>query len=539
MDRAPGSPEGRVPGFSGDRHPTGVVLLVEDDHLVASALRLLLVRAGYEVHIAIDLHEALPAFLERPYDVVVTDLLMPGGTGLDLLREIEQVDPHVPVIIVTADHSVQAAAAAVREHAFDYLTKPVKRERLLDTVARAVQARRHNQIQRHEQERLREEHRQLSIRHQRTAMLLSVLYNRAAEGILVVDPEGRVVDVSESFVSLVDKPLYALLDTDLREWFAPSPTGGDVQDRVLEMVSDGNAESHWRGEVTVRAGERQIPARMSLSLCESPEDADHGPTRYVIGLVYFERSHEELSQRLQRADRLATVGLLAGSAAHEIKNELGPLLGYLTMIETSGADPVESGMIGIMRESVRRIHEHVEEILEPLRPRVRTRGAVVMRESVEDILKLLRRAGRLRRMKIELVELGYESGDEASDRSGGDEIVVHADKDEVHQIALNLISNAIDALGDGGGGDRGKVRIELSREGEYGVLSVRDDGSGIAAELRGRVFEPFFTTKGSAGTGLGLPVVHDIVRSLRGRVVLDCPDEGGTIVTVALPQYRG
>jgi signal transduction histidine kinase len=294
----------------------------------------------------------------------------------------------------------------------------------------------------------------------------------------------------------------------------------------MAMASGEILEQHWRGEVTVRSGERQIPARMSLSLCESPEDEDHGPTRYVIGLVYFERSHEELSQRLQRADRLATVGLLAGSAAHEIKNELGPLLGYLTMMETSGADPVETGMIGIMRESVRRIHEHVEEILEPLRPRVRTRGAVVMRESVDDILKLLRRAGRLRRMKVEVVQ-------------HNDDVVVHADKDEVHQIAINLISNALEALGDGDGGDRGCVRIELSREGGYGVLRVKDDGSGIPEELRGRVFEPFFTTKGSAGTGLGLPVVHDIVRSLRGRVVLDCPEEGGTIVTVTLPRYRG
>ena len=516
--------QGRV-GASERPDPAGVVLLVEDDNLVASALRMLLVRVGYEVHIATDVREALPAFDALPVDVVVTDLIMPGATGLDLLKEIERRDPQVPVIIVTADHSVQAAAEAVREHAFDYLTKPVKRERLLGTVARAVEARRENRIREDEQERLREEHRQLSIRHQRTAMLLSVLYNRAAEGIIVSDPEGRVVDVSESFVKLVGKPLYTLLDTDLRDWFEPHPTGGDVQDRVMQMVRSAEGESHWRGEVTVRSGPRQIPARMSLSLCESPEDEDHGPTRYVIGLVYFEQSHEEFSQRLAQADRLATTGLLAGSAAHEIKNELGPLVGYLSMMET--ADPDESGMIGIMRESVRRVREHVEEILQPLRPRVRTRGAVVVRESVEDILKLLRRAGRLRRMKVELITPENE------------EVVVHADKDEVHQIAINLISNAIDALGDGGGGDRGSVKIELGWDGDFGVLRVTDDGSGIPDELRGKVFEPFFTTKGSAGTGLGLPGVHDIVRSLRGRVVLDCPEQGGTIVTAHLPRYRG
>jgi len=505
----------------------GVVLLVEDDHLVASALSMVLTRGGYEVHIAVDVAEALPAFEAQPFDAVVTDLLMPGGTGLDLLKEIEQRDPEVPVIIITADHSVQAAAEAVREHAFDYLTKPVERERLLDTVARAIDARRQTQQEKHEQAQFREEHRQLAIRHQRTAMLLSVLYNRAAEGIIVTDPEGRVVDVSESFVNLVDKPLYALLDTNLRDWFEPHPSGGDVQDRVIEMARGSEPEAHWRGEVTARAGDRQIPARMSLSLCESPEDEDHGPTRYVIGLVYFELSHDELSQRLQQADRLATVGLLAGSAAHEIKNELGPLVGYLSMMESGQADPAESDMIGIMRESVRRIREHVDEILEPLRPRVRTRGAVAVRESVEDILKLLRRAGRLRRMKVE-----FHTPDD-------EDVVVLADKDEVHQIAMNLISNAIDALGDGGGGDRGSVTVEMKREGEMVVLRVKDDGSGIAEEVRGRVFEPFFTTKGSAGTGLGLPVVHDIVRSLRGRVVLDCPEEGGTIVTVWLPRYRG
>lgn len=506
---------------------SGAVLLVEDDHLVARALRMLLVRAGYAVEVATSVDEALPAFDSSPFDVVVTDLLMPGGTGLDLLKEIEQRDPRVPVIIVTADHSVQAAAEAVREHAFDYLTKPVERERLLDTVARAVDKRRRQRQEQEQQERLLEEHRDLWIRHQRTATMLSVLYNRAAEGIIVTDPQGRVVDASESFVKLVEQPLVALLHTPLRRWFDPHPTGGDVQDRVVQMAEGSEAEVHWRGEVTVRGGERALPARMSLSLCESPQPDDGGPSRYVVGLVYFEQRHQELAERLQQADRLATVGLLAGSAAHEIKNELGPLLGYLSMMEAGGTDPSETGMIGIMRESVRRIREHVEEILEPLRPRVRTRGAVVVRELVDDIVKLLRRAGRLRRMSVELCA------------AEGDEVIVHADKDEVHQIAMNLISNAIDGLGDGGGGDRGSVQINIRHEDDLGVLEVIDSGSGIAPELRGRVFEPFFTTKGSAGTGLGLPVVHDIVRSLSGRVVLDCPAQGGTVVTVHLPRYRG
>ncbi len=505
----------------------GVVLLVEDDDLVAHALKRSLQREGYEVHHAANVDEALPAFDANPIDVVVTDLLMPGGTGLDLLKKIEHRDPQVPVIIITADHSVQAAAEAVREHAFDYLTKPVSRTRLSETVARAVASRRETQIQQHEQERLREEHRQLEIRHQRTAMLLSVLFNRAVEGILVLDAEGRLVDASDSFVALVGKPLYELLDIDIRDLFEPHPTEGNVQDRVVQLVQEPLSQGHWRGEVTVRAARsRYLPARMSLSVCERPGgDEEDTQTRYVIALLYHEAAHEELSRRLQAADRLATMGLLAGSAAHEIKNELGPLVGYLSMIQQGGSDPVESGMIRIMRDSVRRVHEHVEQILAPLRPRVRTRGAVVLRDSVDNILALLKRAGRLRRITLEREE-------------SEDDVVVHADKDEVHQIALNLISNAIDALGDGGGADKGRIQISLLNRGEFGVLQVTDTGSGIDEGLRARVFEPFFTTKGSAGTGLGLPVVHDIVRLLRGKVTLDCPEDGGTVVSVSLPRYK-
>jgi two-component system sporulation sensor kinase A len=505
----------------------GSVLVVEDDELVAAALALMLRRARYEVLLAANIEEGVRVLDERSVDVVVTDLLMPGGTGLDLLKQIEAQRPDVPVIIVTADQSIEAAAEAVRTRAFDYLTKPVSREALCRTVSRAIETRKQHVTKRNEAERLKEEHRQLAIRHQRTAMLLSILYNRAVEGILVLDADGRLVDASESFVALVGQPLYELLDVNVRELFEPHPTEGDIQERVATLASAPASQGHWRGEVTVRAGRgRRLPAKMSLSVCETPTVEGGERTRYVIALLYYETAYEQLSRHLQQADRLATIGLLAGSAAHEIKNELGPLLGYMSMIERGGKDPVESGMIRIMRESVRRVHEHVEQILEPLRPRVRTRGAVVLSESIEGILVLLRRAGRLRRIKLTV------------DREGDDEVVVHADKDEVHQIALNLITNAIDGLGDGDGSERGSIFVRQWYEADFGVLQVADDGMGIPEELRARVFEPFFTTKGSGGTGLGLPVVHDIVRSLRGRVTLDSNGEKGTVVTVWIPRYR-
>jgi len=504
----------------------GTVLLVEDDELVRRAIAMSLHRERYEVVLAKALDEALPAFEANPIDVVVTDLVMPGGSGLDLLRKIEEKNPHVPVIIITADQSVEAAAEAVRERAFDYLTKPVSLQVLLGTVARALTRRQQTKQSQDEQERFEVEFRRVKIRAQRTATLLSVLYNQAVEGIVVLDRTGRLVDASESFVSLVGKNLYELFDVNARDLFERHPTEGDIQDRIVALAESAPREGHWRGEVTVRAAEgRRLPAKMSLSVCDTPNvGADEEQSRYVIALLYYETAHEELSRQLQQADRLATIGLLAGSAAHEIKNELGPLIGYLSMIEKAVSKPVEPAMIQIMRESVRRVHAHVEQILEPLRPRVRTRGAVVLADRIDNILALLKRAGRLRRLDL-IVE-------------GPEDVVVHADKDEIHQIALNLISNAVDALGDGNGGFRGSIWVRTYYDGDYGVLEVEDNGTGIAEHVRARVFEPFFTTKGASGTGLGLPVVYDIVRSLRGRVSLGPGRDHGTIVNVWIPRYR-
>jgi PAS domain S-box-containing protein len=499
------------------------ILLVEDDDLVASALRLSLAREGHRVHHAANVREALEMFEQRSVDVVLTDLVMPGRSGIDLLREIDRRNPLVPVVIITADDRVQAAAQAVREKAFDYLTKPVSRDLLRTTVQRALVSRRETQQRRREQEELKREHQQLAIRHQRTATLLSVLFNRALEGIIVFDESGRVVDASDSFVAIVGSPLHDLLDRDARDLFDPHPLDGDLQDRIRALATASGADRQWRGDVTVRSrGDRGLPARLSLSLCDM--DRDDVRARYVVGLLFYETGHEQSSHHLQQADRLATIGLLAGSAAHEIKNDLGPLLGYLTMIEEGREDPVASGMVGLMRDSVRRVHEHVEQILRPLRPRVRARGAVVLRDRVQSIIELLRRAGRARRVELRVEEL--------------EEVVVHADKDEVHQIAINLITNAVDALPDGNGGHRGAVTIRLGRDGDYGRLEVQDDGTGIPEHLRGRVFEPFFTTKGAAGTGLGLPVVHDIVRSLKGRIVVESSAERGTSFTVLLPLFR-
>lgn len=356
----------------------------------------------------------------------------------------------------------------------------------------------------------------------RRAALVSMLFHRASEGILVFDANADLVDVSEAVVALVGEPGGSLAGRSANELFAPHPSEGQIGDHVRRLARGEASLRAWRSTVFVRtANGRSTPATLSLSAFEGTDDS--GPQRMVLGLVAAVRDYEGYTRALIQADRLSTIGLLAGSAGHEIKNDLGPLIGYLSLLEAQGSqDP----MVPLMRESVRRIHDHVEQVLEPLRPRSRSRGAIILRDKVDDVVVGMRRAGKLRRVDFGIVEPAPEPG-----------VVVHADRDEVEQIVLNLLTNADDALGDESGGTRGAISVHLFADGDMGVCEVRDDGPGMEASIRARAFDPRFTTKPHRGTGLGLPVIRLIANDLGGRVRLETSPGEGTSVRVELPLY--
>lgn len=113
------------------------ILVAEDDSLVREAVRQLLAREGYDVRVAADGPEALKTLAMRELDLVVTDLKMPGATGLDVLRQVRRMTPDTAVIIMTAYGTLETALEAMRQGAFDYLTKPFQIEQMTLAVEKA------------------------------------------------------------------------------------------------------------------------------------------------------------------------------------------------------------------------------------------------------------------------------------------------------------------------------------------------------------------------------------------------------------------
>jgi signal transduction histidine kinase len=464
--------------------------------------------------------EALTRLAFGDFDLVLTDLSMPKVGGLELLHAIAQLDADLPVVLVANEGESEAAVEALRARAFDFLCKPVDRNKLLEVVRRGVAARREavrsRALEAIERRRL-----------ERRSLLLSVLFEQGSDGVLTWDAKGRLVDLSPSVAALAGVERERMLEVGSRELFEREPFGGALEDRIPALARRPGQQ--WRAEVVVRTREGPAPARLTLTACELPPPAaGEQPVCWVVGLLQPPR-YEDLPERLRRADRLSSAALLSGGAAHEIKNDLGPLLACLSMLEdVAGVDAQLHEVLAAATDCVRRIEAGVERILAPLRPQRPPPRHMNIGELVRDSVLFVRR-GRERHANVEL-ELDAELPE------------ILARPDDIHQIVVNLVTNAIEAIEatqERGRGEGPTIRVRLFDDAASGqiVLEVHDQGPGIAPEVQARVFEPFFTTKGSRGNGLGLPVVRDLVRDLGGDLkIVSAPTIEGTCVNVRLPR---
>jgi PAS domain S-box-containing protein len=250
----------------------------------------------------------------------------------------------------------------------------------------------------------------------------------------------------------------------------------------------------------------------------------------------IEQEREKFEAQLFQAQKLEALGVLAGGIAHDFNNILGIISGYTEMAQWGAAkgsqvwENLQEARVGIGRAA-----ELVQQILAFSSSRSRERKPFQVALVVKEALKMLRATLP---STIEIKE------DVASNAA------VLGDPTQIHQVMMNLCTNAAHAMQDGGG----LLAVSLTdvrlgpeavrphsglQPGPYVKLAVQDTGHGIDSSILDRIFDPFFTTKGpGVGTGLGLAVVHGIVHSHGGAIEVDSPPGRGTIFQVLLPAMK-
>lgn len=484
------------------------VLLVDDEPTVCEVLELVLQPQGFET-VSVESCAAARAEVRRAgFVAALIDKNLPDGSGVELLEELRGAVPDTALLIMTGYSSFDTAVMAMRMGASDYLVKPFA---TLDDVA--VRVRRAIDDLAAERKRLMlEAELRAGIASARNE--LSAVFEAVAEPLLVLDLSGRVVRHNGAAAALFTG-LTAGVDL-------PALDDRDAADAIRRAAA---------GEVVrrERVYRRSAQGAVTLTATLAPIRDHRGE---VVALVESAVSIDETlrAQRaLHQADKMATLGALAATLAHELANPIGCALSNMSILggideggRVKGTTPEEAGEILV---EVRASLEHARDIIRRTRefasPNQQARGPVRLHQVITDAIRFV--GPQLTHKAAVAVEV-----DPA--------LEVLGERTGLVQVLMNLLVNAAHALRG-----RPEPRVTLRatpRDGEV-LLTLEDTGCGIPEEELDRIWDRFFTTKpASEGTGLGLAVCRDLIRWHGGAIRVESTVGRGTRFEIRLPALQ-
>lgn len=488
-------------------------LVVDDDAEMRRMLGLVLRRGGYDVELADGGEQALLLAAGAPPDVVVTDLHMPGMDGVELLGKLRQVIPDLPVIVLTASGGITSAVEAMRAGAEDYLTKPVDPQALRFAVERAIE----RSKQRAERDLLRAALDELRLAHNALSAerdFIATVLDTVGALVVVLDTEGKVATFNRTSERVSGYTEDAVVGTNVIDQLIPPEEAEGAtaafKHLITGKVRQSTHENHWCS----KDGSRR---RISWTNTVLLDDA--GAVKNVVCTGLDVTEAHEMEARVRRTEHLASLATFSAGVAHEIKNPLNAATLHLTLLGRllKGSKPDIEGALdaaGIATGEIRRVASLLEEFLQFARPQTLRRGPMDLRRICDDVAALCRIEASTTNIEITV--------------EGDTSIEAIADEQRLHQVLLNLVRNAMEAIGTGG-----RVTITARCEDQAARVSVEDDGPGLGGN-EVRIFEPFFTTK-QKGTGLGLAITHRIITDHGGDISVDS-QPGRTTFTIRLPR---
>lgn len=357
-------------------------------------------------------------------------------------------------------------------------------------------------------------------------------------GMVMVDAAGKIVLVNREVERLFGYSREELLgrsvDTLVPERFRRSHPGNRAG---FYHSPDARAMGAGRELYGLRKDGTEVPVEIGLNPIETEEGLFVLSSIVDISArVIARQERARLEEQLRQSQKMEAVGTLAGGVAHDFNNILGGILGYAELALAGTEDPGVRNDLGEVIGAAVRGRELVSAILRFSRRQETVRKPVDLAQVVAESLRLLRPT--------------LPSTIAVEQSLGDAPLRVLADATAVQQVVMNLATNAAHAMPA-----MGRLEIALEpfyakdsfvrahpemHEGQYVMLRVRDTGSGMTPEVRSRAMEPFFTTKPpGSGSGLGLAMVHGIMREHEGLVELDSVVGEGTTVRCLFPAIEG
>lgn len=560
---------------SGDRKP--VILTVDDDPKNLSVVRDCLVECNYTILVAEDGESAVKrAAYARP-DLILLDVMMPGIDGYETCRRLKALagTQEIPVIFMTALAETGHKVKGLEVGAVDYITKPFQREELLariavhlhnreltrklqeanETLERRVAERTTDlsianreledeiaerqvtQEQLQEQAQLLEEKiEELQLTQaalQNSEQMIRVIFEQTFQLMGMLTPEGLLLEANKTALDLCGVSAADVIGKPFWEtpWWSYSDTLPRMVREGIAMAAGGQLvrfESNYSG----REG-RLYYIDFSLK----PVFGEQGRVMQIIAEGRDITNLKKLEKELRQSQKMEAIGTLAGGIAHDFNNILTAIIGYTDMAQRKAApEGALANDLTRVQQAGARAKELVRQILTFSRQGEQERKAVRVTAVIEEVFKLLRAT----------LPTTIEMRQQIS--IAPDDSTVFADSTQLHQVLMNLGTNAAHAMRDHGGILEVAIAdcdVDASMvlqypdltPGPYLRLTISDTGHGMDAAVKERIFDPYFTTKKvGEGTGMGLAVVQGIIKSHGGTISVYSEPGQGTVFNILLPK---
>jgi PAS domain S-box-containing protein len=361
---------------------------------------------------------------------------------------------------------------------------------------------------------------------------LAMAIDQVAEGVSIVDLEGRIVSANPAFAEhhglphggVAGRPLPDVLLIDARD-----------RETLLSLRDAIRLGTAWNWHVTQHMPDGIL---REIDLSVSPRQDESGQ---LIGSIAVDRDvtqETKLEKRVRERQKMESLGTLAGGIAHDFNNILLPILiNTELMLNQETKDSPAARRLSQVLEAARRGKDMVRQIIAFSQQKEQERKPVAVYPIIKESMKFLR--------------ISMPKNIELHEKIEARSAMAVADPTQIHQVLMNLGSNAAHAMREKGGvleiglttvslDDKSASRFIGLKPGPYLCLTVRDTGHGMTSDVMERVFEPFFTTKKQGeGSGMGLAVVHGIVKGHGGAISLSSELGKGTEFAVYLPRVTG
>jgi two-component system, cell cycle sensor histidine kinase and response regulator CckA len=489
------------------------VLHIEDSELEVELLQRHLTRAGYAlISERIETPAALKIALEtRQWDAILYGFSMSQFNTSAVQALLNEMGLDIPLLMISGTGGEEIVLKAMHAGAHNYLIK--------DNLAGLVPA-----IERQlEEAKNRQAHKLAEASLKASEAELRALFAAMRDVILVLDADGRYIKIAPTDPTYLYKPSTELLGKTLHEVF-PKEKADSLLAHLRQALNEGRMQ---RVEYQMQIGEMEVWFDGSISPMSQNS---------VIWIARDISERKHLEEQLRQSQKMEAIGQLAGGIAHDFNNLLTIINGYSELLvkRLPVGDPTRR-LLNEIKEAGERSAALTRQLLAFSRKEIFTPQILNLNSIIENLEKMLQ---RIIGEDVQLiVSMDCESGS------------VRVDPGQIEQVIMNLVVNARDAMPQGGRLTIKTANVDLdaacTREhtgqqpGSYVVLTVSDTGCGMTEGVKQHIFEPFFTTKETGkGTGLGLAVIHGVIKQSKGYIEVYSESDVGTTFEIYLPRVE-